>query len=39
MARVFVRNELTPLQERFKEINAWLGMEVIRFKGYNLAAE
>lgn len=38
-ARVFVRNELTPLQERFKEINDWLGMEVIRFKDYNIEAE
>jgi len=26
VARVFVRNELTPLQERFKEVNDWLGM-------------
>jgi len=25
-AQVFVRNELTPLQERMKEINTWLGM-------------
>jgi len=24
-AQVFVRNELTPLQEQFKEINHWLG--------------
>lgn len=39
VARVFVRNELTPLQERFKEINDWLGMEVIRFKDYNIEAE
>lgn len=36
VARVFVRNELTPLQERFKEINDWLGMEVIRFKDNSL---
>ena len=39
VARVFVRNELNPLQERFKEINDWLGMEVIRFKDYNLESE
>lgn len=36
VARVFVRNELSPLQERYKEINGWLGMEVIRFKPYEL---
>lgn len=35
-AQVFVRNELTPLQERFKEINAWAGEEVIRFQDYSL---
>lgn len=35
-AQVFVRNELTPLQERFKEINAWVGNEVIRFRDYSL---
>ena len=39
VARVFVRNELTPLQERFKEINDWLGMEVIRFKDYGIEAD
>lgn len=36
VAKVFVRNELTPLLERFKEINDWLGMDVIRFKPYEL---
>ncbi|WP_338506631.1 phage portal protein [Erwinia aphidicola] len=35
-AQVFVRNELTPLQERMKEINTWLGDEVITFRPYNL---
>ncbi|PXW50035.1 PBSX family phage portal protein [Grimontella sp. AG753] len=35
-AQVFVRNELTPLQERFKEINAWAGEEVILFRDYSL---
>lgn len=39
VARVFVRNELTPLQERFREINEWLGLEVIRFKDYNIETE
>ena len=38
-AQVFVRNELTPLQERFKEINAWAGEEVIRFRDYTLNIE
>lgn len=37
-ARVFAANEITPLQERLKEINDWLGAEVIRFKPYELAA-
>mgnify|MGYP001780792822 CR=1 FL=1 len=36
VARVFVRNELTPLQERFKEINDWLKIDVIRFEKYSL---
>lgn len=34
-ARVFVRNELTPLHQRIKEVNDWVGVEVIRFKKYN----
>lgn len=33
-AQVFVRNELTPLQERMKEINCWLENEVVSFKKY-----
>lgn len=33
-SQVFVRNELTPLQERMREINNWIGIEVISFKGY-----
>ncbi|MBP1130864.1 PBSX family phage portal protein [Serratia sp. PL17] len=33
-ARVFVRNELTPLQQRITEVNDWIGEEVIRFKKY-----
>lgn len=36
-ARVFSINEIIPLQERMKEINDWLGAEVIRFKPYELA--
>ncbi|MDZ8433008.1 portal protein, partial [Escherichia coli] len=29
-------NELIPLQDRIREINGWLGQEVIRFKDYSL---
>lgn len=36
VAKVFVRNELIPLQDRIREINDWLGQEVIRFKNYSL---
>ncbi|KLF98874.1 phage portal protein [Enterobacter asburiae] len=35
-SKVFVRNELIPLQERMKEINEWIGGEVIKFKTYSL---
>lgn len=35
-SRVFVRNELIPLQERIKGLNEWLGDEVIRFSKYKL---
>ncbi|KFC99815.1 phage capsid packaging protein [Rahnella aquatilis CIP 78.65 = ATCC 33071] len=38
-SQVFVRNELTPLQERFKELNAWFGEEVIEFSAYELTPE
>ncbi|WP_293935551.1 phage portal protein [Iodobacter sp.] len=33
-ATVFAYNEIEPLQERMKELNDWLGVEVIRFKPY-----
>ncbi|WP_435954074.1 phage portal protein [Dryocola sp. BD626] len=36
-ARVFSINELTPIQESLKELNDWLGIEVIRFNPYALA--
>lgn len=36
-AAVFAANEITPLQERMKEVNDWLGVEVIRFRPYELA--
>ena len=35
-ARVFARNELKPLQARFRELNDWLGEEVIVFEDYEL---
>lgn len=35
-SQVFVRNELTPLQERLKEINQWFGLDIIKFKPYDL---
>ena len=38
-SQVFVRNELTPLQERFKELNAWFGEVVVRFTAYELTPE
>lgn len=34
--KVFFVNEIIPLQERLKEINDWLGIEVIRFEDYRL---
>lgn len=36
VAKVFVRNELTPLQNRICEVNNWLQDEVIKFKPYSL---
>lgn len=36
-ALVFSANEIVPLQERFSELNEWIGEEVIRFKPYELA--
>ena len=33
-SKVFARNELMPLQERFKEINRWIGEEVVQFEPY-----
>ncbi|ELP5092663.1 Presumed portal vertex protein, partial [Escherichia coli] len=38
-SRVFVRNELTPLQKRLQELNDWLGEEVIKFTPYILSEE
>tara|TARA_R110000851_G_scaffold333531_1_gene514895 strand:- start:72129 stop:73157 length:1029 start_codon:yes stop_codon:yes gene_type:complete len=36
VAKVFVQNELVPLQERFKELNDWIGEEVVRFGPYEI---
>jgi PBSX family phage portal protein len=33
-AEVFARNEIKPLQDRFREINEWLGDEVVQFEPY-----
>lgn len=38
-SQVFVRNELSPLQERMKEINEWIREEVITFRAYSLEIE
>lgn len=35
-SKVFVRNELIPLQARMKELNGWLSEEVITFRPYEL---
>ncbi len=35
-SRVFVRNELTPLQKRLQELNNWLDLDIILFKSYEL---
>lgn len=34
--KVFFINEILPLQNRLKEVNEWLGQEVIRFEPYKL---
>jgi PBSX family phage portal protein len=36
-AAVFSANEIAPLMARMREVNDWLGEEVIRFKPYELA--
>ena len=37
--KVFFVNEIIPLQERLKEINQRLGVEVIKFTPYKLLEE
>jgi hypothetical protein len=34
--RVFVRNELIPLQKRLQDLNEWLGISIINFYSYDL---
>ncbi|MEF7485876.1 hypothetical protein U9827_08735 [Escherichia coli] len=34
-SKVFVRNELLPLQKRLRAFNAWLDKEVINFSPYS----
>lgn len=38
-SRVFVRNELMPLQKRTMEINVWLDENIVRFENYQLAPQ
>ncbi|EMY8130181.1 capsid portal protein, partial [Klebsiella pneumoniae] len=38
-SRVFVRNELIPLQKRLLELNDWIGDEVISYAPYILGRE
>ena len=35
-AKIFARNEVQPLQERFTPLNAWLGEEIVRFMPYDI---
>ncbi|MGG9126540.1 phage portal protein, partial [Escherichia coli] len=35
-SKVFVRNELMPLQKRLQELNNWLDEEVLNFSTYEL---
>jgi len=38
-SKVFVLNELTPLQQRFLQLNEWMGEEVVAFKPYELGVK
>ena len=38
-AQVFARNELEPLQNKFLELNDWIGEEVVRFKEYRVLSD
>jgi len=34
VAQVFVRNELTPIQNRLLNMNSWVGFELVKFEVY-----
>ena len=38
-SKVFVRNELTPLQAKFEEVNQFTGYEIVKFKKYSFELE
>lgn len=38
-AKVFARNEVLPLQNRFTALNEWLGIDVISFTQYKIAPD
>ena len=38
-AKVFVKNELAPLQARFLELNEWMGQEVVAFDPYEIPSD
>lgn len=38
-AKVFVKNELVPLQARFLELNEWMGEEVVAFDPYEIPSD
>lgn len=35
-SKVFVRNELTPLQKRFSELNEWINEKIITYSQYSI---
>ncbi len=35
-SKVFARNEIKPLQDRFLQLNDWMGEAVVRFNNYKL---
>lgn len=38
-AKVFAANEISYLQQRLREVNTWLGAEVVKFEPYALAVD
>ncbi|MNF10477.1 hypothetical protein D3C80_2114210 [compost metagenome] len=37
-AEIWAVNELEPIQARLTQVNEWLGVEVVRFKPFELGA-